>query len=145
MPKVDYKGMRWKNTEAIVTKNTLHFTGCLISLFLSDYLHLCPSVYIAPSFKAASQKHRHICAPFNTTAEVYLTRKLPFLCLTYLQYCHHQIFICRAEDLWMATFLLLCSIYTTLCMKAQTHMCAHTNTCTEPRLDVFMGVFHTTI
>lgn len=109
-----------------------------LCIFTKFSLSLSICLFMGLSFLPACQKHRHICAPF-TTVEVYLTRKLPSSCLTYLQYCHHQIFICRAEDLWVAKFLLLCSIYTTFCMRAQTHIC------TQPRLDVFMRAFHTLI
>lgn len=91
-------------------------------LFLSIYQQVFISLSIILSFFPACQKHRHICAPLTTTrAEVYLNRKLPSSCLTYLRYCHHQIFIWRGEDLWMATFLLLCSIYTTFCTSTHRH------------------------
>lgn len=72
--------------------------------FLS--LHTISSLSLSACFSSsfvlspACQKHRHICSPLTTTtANVYLTRKLPSSCLTYLQYCHHQIFICKGEDL----------------------------------------------
>lgn len=61
----------------------------------------------SPSFFSSRifQHVRHICAPLTTArAPVYLTRKLPSSCLTYLLYCHHQIFICKGEDLWMVAF-----------------------------------------
>lgn len=75
---------------------------------------------------------RHLVSPpsqphisTTTTAEVYLTRKLPYSCLTNLQYCHHQIFICRGEEFWMATFLLLCAFTHFLHEHAASH--THTN------------------
>lgn len=49
----------------------------------------------------------HVPPLTTARAPVYLTRKLPSSCLTYLLYCHHQIFICKGEDLWMVTFLVL--------------------------------------
>lgn len=71
------------------------------------FLHTCPSLHIIAIifFSRVFQHVRHICAPLTTArAPVYLTRKLPSSCLTYLLYRHHQIFICKGEDLWMVAF-----------------------------------------
>lgn len=72
-------------------------------VFLHTYtLHIIAIFF----FSCIFQHLRHICAPLTTArAPVYLTRKLPSSCLTYLLYCHHQIFICKGEDLWMVAFL----------------------------------------
>lgn len=66
--------------------------------------------------------------PHPHQAGVYLTRKSPSPCWTYLQYCHHQIFICKGTALWMVAFLWLTG-------------CVRTNKLTRPKLHVLMRDF----
>lgn len=80
----------------------------LVIMFFTS-LSFSPYHPITFSLILPTMSDTHVPPLTTARAPVYLTRKLPSSCLTYLLYCHHQIFICKGEDLWMVTFLVLCT------------------------------------